>query len=181
MRPAPPAHRVARAALTALCASTLALLTGCGVQPTGVLDGGEAAGGLTKGMRLYFVSQSGRLEAVSRPELPVDKASDPAGVIKLLGAGPTEAERAAGLTTLLIEGTYSATVKGDEVTVHVPQEELSPTHLGDRNLTGQLVCSIARARAMADGTGTTRADDIRVTVQPKSGRPSTHVCSDFLK
>jgi len=43
------------------------------------------------------------------------------------------------------------------------------------------VCSIARARTAADGSGMTRTDDIRVTVQPQRGRPGTYVCSDFLK
>ncbi|MER5299370.1 hypothetical protein ABT039_07865 [Streptomyces lasiicapitis] len=158
------------------------LLAGCGVRPTGVLDGGEAAGGLTKGLRLYFVSQTGRLEAVSRPEIPAYKVTDPNGVIKLLGSGPTDAERASGLTTMLGTGAqYRATVAGNAVTVHVPMADLSHSAVDDRNLMGQLVCSIARARAVADDKGTTRADDIRVTLRPQSGRSKSHVCSDFLK
>ncbi|GGS24421.1 hypothetical protein GCM10010252_74520 [Streptomyces aureoverticillatus] len=182
------AHRtkVAPKAIGAtLCAVAVALLAGCGVRPTGVLDGGEAAGGLTKGLRLYFVSQTGRLEAVSRPEIPAYKVTDPNGVIKLLGSGPTDAERASGLTTLLWSGgqagEYRATVDGDAVTVHVPQADLSASAVEDRNLMGQLVCSIARARAIADDNGTTRTDDIRVTVRPQDGRSETYVCSDFLK
>lgn len=34
-------------------------LMGCGVQPTGVIGAGEPASGLTRGMRLYFASDSG--------------------------------------------------------------------------------------------------------------------------
>ncbi|MER7348252.1 hypothetical protein ABT390_22945 [Streptomyces aurantiacus] len=173
----PKAPRVALSA-----AAVVLLAAGCGVRPTGVLDGGEAAGGLTKGLRLYFVSQTGRLEAVSRPEIPAYKVTDPNGVVKLLGSGPTDAERASGLTTLLdAGGQYRATVDGDAVTVHVPQPDLSASAVDDRNLMGQLVCSIARARAIADDKGTTRTDDIRVTVRPQDGRSETYVCSDFLK
>ncbi|MEV5983988.1 hypothetical protein AB0L85_03115 [Streptomyces sp. NPDC052051] len=176
------AHRRTRSAGAALAGLTLLLLAGCGVRPTGVLDGGEAAGGLTKGLRLYFVSQTGRLEAVARPDIPAAKVTDPNGVIKLLMGGPSAAERAAGLTTLVTSETgYGATVDRDEVTVRVPDLGLSPSSTGDRNLMGQLVCSIARARAAADGSGTTRADDIRVTVRPRSGTAGTYVCSDFLR
>ncbi|WJV47937.1 GerMN domain-containing protein [Streptomyces flavofungini] len=159
------------------------LLAGCGVRPTGVLDGGEAAGGLTKGLRLYFVSQAGRLEGVSRPSIPATRFTDPKSVIKLLLNGPAKPELANGLTTLLgSDGSYDATVAGGRVTVHVPQGELSGTPVENRNLIGQLVCSIARARAMADTNGTTRTDDIRVTIRPRGdARPGTYVCSDFLK
>ncbi|MBJ3806885.1 hypothetical protein JGB26_07085 [Streptomyces flavofungini] len=170
-----------RAALAGL--TLVLLLTGCGVRPTGVLDGGESAGGLTKGLRLYFVSQAGRLEGVSRPDLPAYKVTDPKGVIKLLLGGPDDAERDSGLTTLLgRNGSYDATVDGDDVTVHVPPGELIGSPVQDRNLTGQLVCSIARARAVADRSGTTRTDDVRVSIRPKGeGSPGTYVCSDFLK
>ncbi|MFH8369796.1 GerMN domain-containing protein [Streptomyces sp. NPDC018031] len=164
-----------------LVALSAALLAGCGVPSTGVLDGGRAAGGLTRNLRLYFVSPAGRLEAVSRPEVPASKVTDPRGVIKLLMAGPTEAERASGLTTSVTpDGPYETTVGPDTVTVDVPRQELSASSPGDRNLAGQLVCSIARARTMADGGGTRQTDDIRVTVRARSGRPATHVCSDFL-
>ncbi|WP_030561361.1 GerMN domain-containing protein [Streptomyces aureocirculatus] len=181
MRPPHAARRTIPAALAAAL-----LLSGCGVRPTGVLDGGTAASGLTKGLRLYFVSQAGRLEAVSRPDMPASKVTDPAGVIKLLGQGPTAAERASGLTSLVRDEDYEMGYEADvddggAVTVRVPQFELDDSSVGDRNLTGQLVCSIARARAMAESTGTADTDDIRVTVRPREGRAGTHVCSDFLK
>ncbi|MFH9075019.1 hypothetical protein [Streptomyces alboflavus] len=173
----------------ALATLAVVLLAGCGVRPTGVLDGGESAGGLTKGLRLYFVSQAGRLEGVSRPSIPAYKVTDPNGVIKLLLAGPVDAERDAGLTTLLgRDGGYHGTVDGnggnggDKVTVHVPEGDLAGSSVEGRNLMGQLVCSIARARAVADRNGTTRTDDVRVTIRPRAdGRPGTYVCSDFLK
>ncbi|ARX84404.1 hypothetical protein SMD44_03842 [Streptomyces alboflavus] len=167
----------------ALATLAVVLLAGCGVRPTGVLDGGESAGGLTKGLRLYFVSQAGRLEGVARPGVPASRVTDPKAVIKYLLVGPVASERDAGLTTLLgDDGSYDATVDGDRVTVHIPQGALLGSPVENRNLKGQLVCSIARARAMADGNGTTRTDDVRVTIRPRGdGRPGTYVCSDFLK
>ncbi|MEV7283456.1 hypothetical protein AB0O01_02605 [Streptomyces sp. NPDC093252] len=172
-------RRRTRPAWTALLAA--ATLSACGVQPTGVLDGGDPAGGLTKGLRLYFVSQSGRLEAVSRPDIPVSADPDDLlGVLKYLMSGPTPAERASGLTTLLESGTFELSTGDRTVTLDIGAPALDPASLRDRNLTGQLVCSLARARAMADPSGTTRTDDIRVTIRPWSGPAPTHICSDFL-
>ncbi|MFD9907368.1 hypothetical protein [Streptomyces sp. NPDC059063] len=177
--------KAAKAVRSALALTAVLLLAGCGVRPTGVLDGGGSAGGLTKGLRLYFVSQALRLKALSRPTVPMTCHGDFSGVIKYLVAGPTEAERASGLTTLLEEGSYEATAKGDTVTVRAPVPELSASRPGDRNVLGQLVCSFARARAVSggdgDGDGAKRTDDIRVTVRPWDGRSGTYVCSDFLK
>ncbi|MFH8608912.1 hypothetical protein ACH4D5_15680 [Streptomyces sp. NPDC018029] len=153
-------------------------LTGCGVRPTGVVDAGEAAGGLTKGLRIYFVSETGRLEGVTRTT-PI---REPAAVIKLLMSGPTEAEQRSGLTSLVDSGSFEVTGDGDRLSVRVPAATLDPTSVGDRNLTGQLVCSLARARAVLDKRGRTRPDDVRVSVHPAEGAAlGPYVCSDFLK
>ncbi|MFJ4685217.1 hypothetical protein [Streptomyces sp. NPDC088789] len=179
--------RWGRRTATAVTALSVTLLAGCGVRPTGVLDGGESAGGLTKGLRLYFVSQSGRLEAVSRPGVEVSRLTDPRSVLKFLLEGPTQAEREAGLSTLLDRAEYDVTVKGETVAVTIGGRILDPSSLEDRNLTGQLVCSVARVRAMTDGTGETRTDDVPVLVQAQSNGSGpgdlagTHVCSDFLR
>ncbi|MFE0425309.1 hypothetical protein [Streptomyces sp. NPDC058953] len=169
-----------RLALTALAA---VLVAGCGVRPTGVLDGGQAPGGLTKGMRMYFVSPTGRLEAVPRPDLTADDLAYPAVVIKELTMGPSKVERAAGLVSLVRDDPYfrfEAVYEGDTVAVTVPDDELSPTEPRDRNLMGQLVCTFARARAVTDGRETKRTDDIRVTLRARAGQVGPYVCSDFL-
>ncbi|MEU5159476.1 hypothetical protein AB0G74_07680 [Streptomyces sp. NPDC020875] len=182
---ATPRRRTRRAAGIGLTALLTVLLTGCGVRPTGVLDGGEAPGGLTKGMRLYFVSPTGRLEAVPRPELTAEDLSFPGTVIKMLTIGPVGAERQAGLVTLVrpdsYEDRYDARFDGDSVSIDIPQPELSPTDARDRNLMGQLVCSFARARAVTEGSGAKRTDDIRVTVRSPDSRLGPYVCSDFLR
>ncbi|MFE0172431.1 hypothetical protein ACFWZ2_08950 [Streptomyces sp. NPDC059002] len=163
------------------------LVAGCGVRPSGVVDAGEPASGLTKGLRIYFVSETGRLEGVSRS---AEGVREPAGVIKLLLAGPTEAEQRAGLTSLVHGGgSYDVTGEGRRLTVRIPDMILNPSSVSDRNLTGQLVCSLARAQAVLDKKGRTRPDDVRVTVRgdteegpgQESDSGSDYVCSDFLK
>lgn len=168
--------RHVRASLSAVLAGLV--LAGCGVRPTGVVDAGEAAGGLTKGLRIYFVSETGRLEGVTRSRT----IRAPADVIKLLMSGPSKAEQQAGLTTLVEGGAFDVTGKGDHLTVRVPDLLIDPTALDDRNLTGQLVCSLARAQAVLDERGRTRPDDVRVTVRASDdGELGPYVCSDFLK
>ncbi|MFE7134189.1 GerMN domain-containing protein [Streptomyces sp. NPDC057638] len=170
---------VRRAAGAALALALL--VAGCGVRPTGVLDGGEAAGGLTKGLRLYFVSTAGRLEAVGRPEVPVEELDNLHIVLKYLGAGPTEAELRSGLATLVDGGVREIGADGDGVTLWLEEESLDTSTARGRNRVGQLVCSLARARAVSHGAGRKRTDDITVTVKPSRGRSGTFVCSDFLK
>ncbi len=154
------------------------VLAGCGVRPTGVVDAGAPASGLTKGLRLYFVSEAGRLEGVPRPGQEI---REPADVIKLL-MSPTESEKRSGLTTLVSGGPYDVTGKGDRLSVRVPGWELDPASVQHRNLAGQLVCSLARARSVLDRSGRTRPDDVRVTVvfAAGGGELGPHVCSDFL-
>ncbi len=67
-------------------------LMGCGVQPTGAIGAGEAASGLTRGMRLYFASDSG-LRAVPLLDREV---KDLNAVVKLLAAGPPPPSSATG-------------------------------------------------------------------------------------
>lgn len=168
-----------------LGAAALALLTGCGVRPTGIVDAGEPATGLTKGLRIYFVSETGLLEGVTRPD---EAVREPAAVIKLLMSGPDESERRSGLTTLVHRGQFDVTGGGDKLTVRISDLALDPASVNDRNYTGQLVCSLARAQAVLDKSGRIRPDDVRVTVRavPPEGveqeaELGPYVCSDFLK
>ncbi|QDY75581.1 GerMN domain-containing protein [Streptomyces qinzhouensis] len=174
-------HRTAALLATAL---TAVLLTGCGVRPTGVLDGGKSAGGLTTGHRLYFVSPTGRLEAVARPGTRNESIEDPNGVLKGLRVGPTQSEReVAGLTTLMGDddgARYVAKVSDGLVYVSVSHHSLSLTTVDDRNLLGQIVCSIARSRAVLGG-GKQRTEEIPVVVQTGDGRSKKYGCAEFME
>ncbi|GLF99441.1 hypothetical protein [Streptomyces yaizuensis] len=178
----PPARRTPRTPRTALTGLAAALLTtGCGVPPTGVLDGGDPAGGLTQGMRLYFVSHTGRLKPVPRPDIDPSELKDPGDVIELLGDGPSETERATGLTTLVPQGPYAYTPDWKNLSIRFPAHMIDPSSVEGRNLMGQLVCSIARGRILADGDETRRMDDVPVRVAGRWEEREPYVCSDFLK
>jgi hypothetical protein len=161
-----------RAAVTgALCAL---LLSGCGVQPTGVIGAGDPATGLTKGLRLYYVSKSGRLEGVSRPNLKPIKAL--ADVLKHLGVGPDSAEQKRGLTSPLGPSpSYDVTGNGNRVVMRSPTT-IFPGGLDDLP-TGQLVCTLARAQSLL--TKGVRPDDVQVTFEGK-GTAGPYRCGTFL-
>ncbi|MEU6954439.1 GerMN domain-containing protein [Streptomyces sp. NPDC045714] len=136
-------------------------LVGCGVQPTGVIEAGAPASGLTRGMRLYYASDTG-LRAV--PVLDRDFTSLDA-VMKLLAQGPTAAERREGLTTLL-HAPAGYTVTGDGARVTVELEGPYWAEARDR-VTGQLVCTLASFQSVAEAE--VRADDVEVTIRPGEG------------
>ncbi|MCX5207369.1 hypothetical protein OG897_38955 [Streptomyces sp. NBC_00237] len=161
-----------RAAVTGtLCAL---LLSACGVQPTGVIGAGEPATGLTKGLRLYYVSKSGRLEGVSRPDLtPVRNLAD---ALKYLAGGPNSAEQKRGLTSPLgPPPSYEVTGNGDRVVLRSP-ETILPGGIDDLP-TGQLVCTLARAQSLL--TKGVRPDDVQVTFEGK-GTAGPYRCGTYL-
>ncbi|GAA3488085.1 hypothetical protein [Streptomyces cremeus] len=166
----------ARVRLPAVVAVACALLLGaCGVQPTGVIAGGEPATGLTKGLRLYFVSKAGRLEGVSRPD--AQPLRELPAALKLLALGPDEAERKRGLTSPLgMPPSYDVTGSGARVVLRSPKTFFAD---GLNELaTGQLVCTLARAQSLlAKGV---RPDDVQVTFE---GRETVgpYRCGSYLE
>ncbi|WP_332840215.1 hypothetical protein [Streptomyces buecherae] len=146
-------------------------LAGCGVQPTGVVDAGEPASGLTRGMRLYYASEGG-LRAVPLLDREVTELNS---VIKLLAQGPPAAEQRDGLTSLVHLSGASATGSGSRVTVRYE----GPYPADGRDLgTGQLVCTMARAQAVLDPK--VRTDDVEVTIRPSDGDPlGPYRCAEF--
>ncbi|MER8044477.1 hypothetical protein [Streptomyces sp. NPDC094032] len=153
---------------------TTALLTACGVQPSGVIGAGEPPTGLTKGLRLYFVSPAGHLEGVSRPEVQITGL---AAALKLLASGPTEPEQRRGLTNLVGQVSYDATGEGTRVTLRAPGTTFSGNRRDDL-VNGQLVCTLARAHSTLHPT--IRPDDVQVTLDGE-GRPlGPYRCSQFM-
>lgn len=150
---------------------TALLLTGCGVQPTGVRDGGPPPSDLPEGVRLYFASDKG-LRGVARPGMQL-KSLD--GLLKVLISGPDDAEIANGLTNLVhIEGEFSVSSADGRVTVHLPRTlEGSITPV----VTGQVVCTMSRAETLLNGT---RPDAVRVTIAVKGATFGPYQCSQFL-
>lgn len=150
-----------------------ALAVGCGVQPTGVIDAGEPASGLTRGMRLYFASDTG-LRAVPLLDRNITGLD---AVMKLLAQGPTAAERREGLTTLVqAPGGYSVTGDGPRVTVELAGPYWAE---GRDQVTGQLVCTLASFQSVREAE--VRADDVEVTIRPGEGPVLGPLrCAEFL-
>ncbi|MFF3837698.1 hypothetical protein [Streptomyces sp. NPDC001930] len=147
-------------------------LVGCGVQPTGVIGAGEPATGLTRGIRLYYASDSG-LRGVPLLDREVKNLSS---VVKLLADGPPPAEQRDGLTNLVQLGGYTVTGRGTEVTVRL---EGPYAGTGRDQGTGQLVCTLARAQSVLDPK--VRADDVEVTLrQPEGPALGPYRCAEFL-
>ncbi|MEV7280061.1 hypothetical protein [Streptomyces sp. NPDC093111] len=167
-----PPLRPLTAALAALLAAVLT--SSCGVQPSGVIGAGEPPTGLTKGLRLYFVSPTGHLEGVSRPDVRITELD---AALKLLAAGPTDPELERGLTTLVRQLPYDATGTGTRVTLSSPGTTFSGNRRDDL-VNGQLVCTLARAQSALHPT--IRPDDVQVTLNGE-GRPlGPYRCSQFM-
>ncbi|MEV4250066.1 hypothetical protein AB0J63_42510 [Streptosporangium canum] len=143
----------------------LMVLTGCGVAPTGVISGGEPPSGVGRGLRLYFVTDTG-LRGVSRPEQHLRELD---AVVKLLMAGPNRAEARAGLSTAVqVEGAFSVVAGKNSATLRLATPQaFSPT------ATGQLVCSLAKGHALLKGGG---PDQVAVTL----AGAGPYRCSQFI-
>ncbi|MFF1440364.1 hypothetical protein [Streptomyces sp. NPDC058295] len=86
---------VRRAAL--LCVPALWTLVSCGIPATGVVEAGGPAHGLVPMLRVYLVENGSLVAVPRRPAGAVDAES----AVMHLFEGPTDAERAKRLTTLL--------------------------------------------------------------------------------
>ncbi|MEV8362401.1 GerMN domain-containing protein [Streptomyces niveus] len=77
-------------ALTVTAAALLCLSSGCGVPPSGVVEVGEPATGMTLSKAVYFLDAESSLHAVARPE--ISDTNPVAAAVRELLAGPTPAE-----------------------------------------------------------------------------------------
>ncbi|MFE5538101.1 hypothetical protein [Streptomyces sp. NPDC056492] len=140
--------RTTTAAATAALLLGAAVLTGCGIKPTGVIESGAAAkvvvpGPGTKGT-VYFVTADGRLFPVPDRDQP---SQSPALILVKLLVGPNEAARAAGLETRLPpldikkQGASAGTkmLSDDTIGVGLPFKVGTLSEVARQ----QLVCTIA--------------------------------------
>ncbi|MFI5668211.1 hypothetical protein [Streptomyces sp. NPDC051704] len=138
--------RAAAAAVALLLGG--ALLTGCGIKPTGVIESGAAAkvvvpGPGTKGT-VYLVSADGRLFPIPDREQP--SVSETSLLVRLL-VGPSEEQEAAGLETRLPvldikkQGASAGTtmISDDTIGVGVPFKVAGLSETARQ----QLVCTVA--------------------------------------
>ncbi|MEU9762377.1 hypothetical protein ACFYYY_23045 [Streptomyces sp. NPDC001834] len=161
-----------RGRLAGVAAALGIVLTGCGVQPTGVVGAGEPASGLTRGARLYFAS-SGGLRALPVVDMEIEDLN---AVVKLLLVGPPPGGQADGLTSFVDLPGFSATGTGTRVTLRLDGPYAGT---GRDQGTGQLVCTLARAQSVLDPE--VRTDDVEVTLRPLgSAELGPYRCAEFL-
>lgn len=111
----------------------LASLPACGIQPTGVVDGGRAAGGVN----VYYVLD-GRLHPVARRI----SAGDLETSIGFLFIGPDRADRAAGITTAIprsAKGSYQPAGQGITIVLNIEVASLTTLALQ------QIACTVSVA------------------------------------
>ncbi|MCT2583499.1 GerMN domain-containing protein [Actinophytocola gossypii] len=130
-------------------AVVLVLLAGCGVQPSGLADAGDAPTGVAPGVTLYFVDPDGRLVPQLRP-------TDRLGTV-------TEA------TSLLLTGVGSDSELHSEIAAGAPPRVVVTTEPGVIHLMvpltihdvtplgiDQLVCTALGAHVQGGGSRSTR-------------------------
>ncbi|MGW7553385.1 hypothetical protein [Streptomyces rimosus] len=151
------------------------LLTGCGISPTGYVQAGTPAQGIrqpgtaTYTARIFFLSPLG-IHAAARP---ADGPVGPQEALDLLVKGPTEAERARGLVSVVppMPGRLTAVPANGAVSVYLPMAvarmEAAAVH--------QIACTAANA-AIPGGRPATEVD-VRMYEPGSGGKPWTVRCS----
>ncbi|MER5216812.1 hypothetical protein ABT063_41340 [Streptomyces sp. NPDC002838] len=166
-----------------LVLAALAALVSCGVPTTGVVEAGGPASGVVPTIRIYLVVDGTLIAVPRRTVAPVDVES----AVDVLLQGPSDAERAKRLTTLLpLPGplpTAAPAAPPTGLAVRVPQEARASDLVkvatqGDRVslelsavvndlAVAQLICTAVGAQRIADPG----SEPGTVTVTGPDGRP----------
>ncbi|MFB8763864.1 hypothetical protein [Nocardiopsis alba] len=146
--------RWVRAAVVAI------LLTGCGVGPSEVFDGGPAPTGVAPGVTLYFLDDRGELTPQRRDTGRLGSISE-AMTLLLMGPGDS------GLRTGIAEGDV------ERMTVTVRPgliDLLTPLEIGDVTPAGidQIVCTALGTHVQSGGATDTRVRVLFVQPTPES-------------
>lgn len=126
---------------------SLVALTGCGVQPSGVITGAAPPSGPAEpATTILFLLSNDQLSPVRRPGSPGGggRPLSPADTLALLAAGATDEERAQGFTTAVPPEAAPFSVAANPsgrivVTLSTPAEELPTVAIA------QIVCTAAAA------------------------------------
>lgn len=139
------------------------LLTGCGVQPSGVTDRGEAPTGVAPGVTLYFVDEHQRLQPQLRR---TDRLGTIAEALSLLLSGPGDS----GLRTEI------APTATDQVRVTTGPEviqllvPLTADDVTDRGI-DQIVCTALGVHVQGGGSPSTTVQVNFTQPSPRSATP----------
>ncbi|MGW3888005.1 hypothetical protein ACWD69_04905 [Micromonospora chokoriensis] len=136
------------------------LTAGCGVRPTAVITGRAAVSGPTEGIGVYLLAQ-GELALVLRqpkatqaaPAVTCSPASldgsscQPAQAVALLAAGPSEDERASGLTSEVPAGLVPVTVTPGGQGFGLTMTTTGAVRTLSANAVDQIICTATDAAA----------------------------------
>lgn len=141
------------------------LLAGCGVQPSGVTDGGRAPTGLAPGVTLYFVDARGEL----RPQLrPTGRLGTISEAMALLLSGPGDS----GLHTEIASSTVTrvvVTTAPGVIRLLVPLTIHDVTSLG----IDQIVCTALGVQVQGGGARSMKVQVSFVQRTPESDKQRT--------
>jgi hypothetical protein len=141
------------------------LLAGCGVQPSGVTDAGEAPTGVAPGVTLYFVDAQGTLSPRLRP---TDRLGTIAEAMTLLLWGPGGPDLRTEIASTDQKRVVVTTAPG-VIHLDVPLATYEVTPLG----IDQIVCTALGVHVQSGGSPSTTVQ-VRFTLStPESDKRRT--------
>jgi hypothetical protein len=146
-------------------AAAVLLLAGCGIQPTGVTDAGQAPTGVAPGMILYFLGPHQELHPDLRETGRLGTIPD---AMALLLLGPGDADLSTGIASTDVT-RVEATVSETTIQLRLP---LAANEVSRRGIE-QIVCT-ALAQHVQSGGSAKATVRILFTISPSgSDRPRT--------
>jgi hypothetical protein len=124
--------------------AVLLLLAGCGIEPSGVTDGGDAPTGVAPGMTLYFIDAGGALTPQQHDTDSLGTISD---ALSLLLASPDSPERRTEIADVGVT-RVGVVVDGDTIELRVPLAGRDVTPRG----IDQIVCTAIAAHVQRGGS-----------------------------
>lgn len=141
------------------------LVAGCGVDPSGVTDGGEAPTGVAPGVTLYFVDAHDRLQPQLRRTGRLGGISD---ALALLLAGPGGSDMRTGIAPAEVTRVIVDVTPG-LIHLRVPLATYEVTPLG----IDQIVCTALGVHIQSGGARTTRVQVTFTSATPESDKHRT--------
>ena len=147
-------------------ATVVLLLGGCGVQPSGATDAGDAPTGVAPGVTLYFIDEQGELKPQQRKTRQLGTVIE--AVTLLLDAG----DPGAGLRSEIEPGPVTrvpVTIAEDTIELRLPITARDVTPLG----MDQIVCTALATHRQAGGSPRTTVRLHFTISEPGSDAPRT--------
>ena len=142
------------------------LLAGCGVQPSGVTDGGEAPTGVAPGMTLYFVDAHNELRPQLRETGHLGTISEAMSLL-LSGAGDSDLHTEIASTATSRVAAVITTPGVIELLVPLTIHEVTPLGID------QIVCTALGVLVQGGGSRSMRVQVHFIQPTPESDKQRT--------